>query len=204
MERPLEPVSAEEYRGFKIYTFFDGEPEDPREWDNLGTMACIHEDYYLGDQHGFQNLNDLTAAFDKPFDGITLPLFLSRIHNLSIHVGSPPAGQGNSTLVGYIYVSRKDVLAEYNWRRLTHSRAQRVEEYLSNEIEVYNQYLANEVYGFQIEGPDGSLIDSCRGGYFGDPESHMIPECKTIIDSVIAAREVKAEPHYLCLRVVLP
>lgn len=38
-----------EYRGFNINIYLDDMAEDPRDWDNIGTMYCVHRDYPLGD-----------------------------------------------------------------------------------------------------------------------------------------------------------
>ena len=37
------------YKGYIIKIFQDEMAENPREWDNLGTMVCFHPDYNLGD-----------------------------------------------------------------------------------------------------------------------------------------------------------
>ena len=38
---------------------------------------------------------------------------------------------------------------------------------MEGEVETFNQYLNNDVYGFTIEDEDGNVIDSC-GGFYGD------------------------------------
>lgn len=52
----------EKYRGFTIKVEDDPEPNDPREWDNLGTMICAHRRYILGDEQdrgSFDSLEDM-------------------------------------------------------------------------------------------------------------------------------------------------
>jgi len=46
-----ECIHEEEYRGFtiKVYPDYD-EHNNPRDWDNLGTMVCWHKRYTLGDE----------------------------------------------------------------------------------------------------------------------------------------------------------
>ena len=36
----------------------DSEPDDPRNWDNMGTMVCWHRRHTLGDKHDYQDPND--------------------------------------------------------------------------------------------------------------------------------------------------
>jgi len=46
--------------------------------------------------------------------------------------------------------------------------ANRAEEMLREEVEVYDQYVRGDVYGFILETPEGELMDSCYGFYGND------------------------------------
>ena len=37
----------------------DVDAEDPRNWDNLGTMICFHRRYSLGDKHDYSCSEDV-------------------------------------------------------------------------------------------------------------------------------------------------
>ena len=39
-----------EYKGFEIEICRDENAESPRDWDNIGTMVCLHNNYTLGDE----------------------------------------------------------------------------------------------------------------------------------------------------------
>jgi hypothetical protein len=43
----------EKYKGYEFEIKSDFEPENPREWDNLGTMKRYHSRYNLGDKHKY-------------------------------------------------------------------------------------------------------------------------------------------------------
>ena len=45
----------------------DKSPDDPRNWDNVGTMVCFHKRYNLGDKHNWHDPQDflLTTALGK-------------------------------------------------------------------------------------------------------------------------------------------
>lgn len=45
----MHAIETEEYRGLTIKIYPDDDPMSPRECDNLGTMACWHRRYNLGD-----------------------------------------------------------------------------------------------------------------------------------------------------------
>jgi len=44
---------------YRVEIVIDDEPPNPRDWDNLGTMACWHKSYSLGDKHSFDDPIDL-------------------------------------------------------------------------------------------------------------------------------------------------
>jgi len=45
-----EAYDTIEYRGFNINIYQDEMAEDPRDWDNIGHMACTHSHYDFGDK----------------------------------------------------------------------------------------------------------------------------------------------------------
>lgn len=50
---------TEEYKGHRIEIVGDPDPESPREWDNLGTMTCLHSRYDLGDKHSHKSAEEI-------------------------------------------------------------------------------------------------------------------------------------------------
>ena len=47
----MEYVKSFKHAGLMVRIAYDSDPEDPREWDNLGTMICWHNRHNLGDEH---------------------------------------------------------------------------------------------------------------------------------------------------------
>ena len=70
-----EPV-YEATKGNKVFRVFrDENPENPRKWDNFGTMVCFHRRYTLGDErdyldplHFLQSLTFDIKCSDKAWD----------------------------------------------------------------------------------------------------------------------------------------
>lgn len=56
-----------DYKGCEIEIYFDDDSEDPRNWDNLGTMVCSHRRYSLGDEQFNKNRIDYYSSFDELF-----------------------------------------------------------------------------------------------------------------------------------------
>jgi hypothetical protein len=57
---------------YLIQIDYDDDPQDPREWDNLGTMACWHRKYNLGDEQPKEDVDvfvtQLVGEFWKDID----------------------------------------------------------------------------------------------------------------------------------------
>ena len=151
---------------YRLKIEHDCDPQSPREWDNLGTMVCWHRNYNLGDE---QPSEDPQEYIDALAPHISLPLYLYDHGGITMSTGSF-ACPWDSGQVGFIYVSIAKVKAEYGWKVLTAKRRKQIEQYLRNEVQTYDHYLTNNVYGFTVEQWDGvewGHEDSCWG-FFGD------------------------------------
>lgn len=108
---------------------------------------------------------------------VMLPLFLYDHSGLAMSTSSGRFRVFDSAgwdwgQVGFIYVTRANVLKEYSAKRLTKSLREKVLGVLRSEVEVYDQYLRGDIYGFTIETVDGEHINSCWGFYGHDPKKN--------------------------------
>ena len=95
---------------------------------------------------------------------VILPLYLYDHSGLRMSTGgfSCPWDSGQ---VGWIYCTKQTVIKEYgDWTVESVTKATKCME---QEVETYSEYLAGEVYGYQVIDCDGEVLDSCWG-YFGD------------------------------------
>lgn len=170
-------AARDEAKGIVLRIVPDGDPVNPREWDNLGTMVCWHRRYQLGDPNPFRKprnfLEGLAVEFgmderraerirdDELLDyierhAIVLPLYLYDHSGLAMATGTQafraidPVGWDWGQ-VGWIYASKARVRQEYNAKKVTKRIRQRVIQVLQGEVECYGQYLAGEVYGYVVE-----------------------------------------------------
>lgn len=148
--------TVKEQAGIKLCIGYDEWAESPREWDNLGTMACFHSRYILGDKHSLsiEEVKDITESSDY----LSLPLYLYDHGGISIRTRSFPC-LFDSGQVGVIFVSRDKLKTEH----LAHKTDAEIYEYLSNEVKIYDQYLNGDNYFYQIEDQFGNCLDSCSG-----------------------------------------
>jgi hypothetical protein len=167
----------------------DNDAESPRSWDNLGTMACAHKRYNLGDEDGTREalqiiykhlsdkqldemgfddgeLPDIQAALEKTGQVIMLPLYLYDHSGITMSTSSFSC-RWDSGQVGFIYVTKEKVRKEYGWKLLTKERIAKIEAILKGEVEVYDQYLTGDVWGFEVIEDD--KVDSCWGFFGSSP-----------------------------------
>lgn len=145
----------------------DEDPENPRQWDNMGTMFCLHDRYNLGDEHDLDSEQILEMVARK--DVFSLPLYLydhSGITMSTSDAGWPFNCRWDTGMVGYICVTKEAVRKEYQCERISAKRRVQALALLKSEVETYDQYLRGDVWGYVVEDEDGEHVDSC-GGYFG-------------------------------------
>lgn len=169
--------------------------QSPREWDNLGTMVCAHRRYNLGDSDGLDkarelivqhfseewldregfdltHVPDVQAALERTGKAILLPLYLYDHSGITMNTTGFHC-PWDSGQVGFIFVSKQDVRNEFGWKKLTQGRIQMIQTCLKGEVEVYDQYLTGDVWGFEVV-EDGEVTDSCWGFFGSDPLTNGI------------------------------
>lgn len=193
----MDKVFSVEKDGKLLIVVRDEEPDNPRNWDNLGKMICFHRRYKLGDEHNFKSARDFLeqlvfelhgdkygtyeALADMSLDellelveekAVILPLYFYEHSLVSIStrsfVGRAQHAECDSCQVGWIYVAYNDVLKEFRAKEMTPELRRKAEKILESEVEVYDLYLRGEVFGYIINDERGNTVDSCFGFYGED------------------------------------
>ena len=179
---------------YKTYTLESGDileihidesPESPREWDNLGTVACSHKNYDLSDRFapkvnpeatGCSNWDEVEQYLIKKEGAkVILPIYMIDHGGISLSTTSFN-DRWDSGQVGFIYATVEKIKSEYSCKRITKSMLKKVEKILEAEIKTYNEYVSGEVYGYKlmkvidIENDEREEEDSCWG-YYGGPDN---------------------------------
>ena len=152
--------------GITLKIGYDENPENPRNWDNAGTMVCFHRRYFLGDRHNYNNLQDFFESKEYRNAYAIKPLFLYDHSGLAIstesYVGKIPYAEWDSMQVGFILITKDDVKKKIGIEP-TKENKNRIEKMLESEVETYNNYLGGSVYEFQVLDEEKNVIDSCGG-----------------------------------------
>jgi len=179
------------HKGITIRIQQDEDPMNPRsEFSNLGKMVCFHKQYNLGDKHNWQSedyagWDEMEAAIRKQEKvAVILPLFLMDHSGLSMRCSSDTFRACDSAgwdwgQVGFIYVAREDVLKEYG--KVTRATLKQAEQVLRGEVEVYDQYLTGDIWGYTVD-PDGE--DESLWGMFG--YEYCVQEAKDVAERIAA------------------
>ena len=177
------------------YSLGDVQPEcDTQEyladligWDDEKQEAVY--DYWFNRAEGSDEERHTTARnkleervaeeFDRLF--ISLQIYLYDHGSITINTSgySCPWDSGQ---LGLIYVSKEKVRQEYGIKHVTKAWEDKIQGYLDQEVQVYDQYLTGDVWGFQVfEVPEGvdpeelgeeeiealEEVESCFG-FFGE------------------------------------
>jgi len=154
--------------------------DSPRGWDNLGTMACWHGRYILGDEQPRVSPEEFTK--DLPKGTLILPLYLYDHSGITIST-SPFSCPWDSGQVGIIYVTPEKLMEQFSVNELTEETLKKATEVLQSEVNTYDQYLQCDVWGYILENEcgecgqsTGESEESCFGFYgdcLDDIKSHL-------------------------------
>jgi hypothetical protein len=153
----------------------DESAESPREWDSITTMICFHKRYTLGDKHSYRSedfgsWDELREQIEEDYNVLLiLPLMLHDHSGISMSIGN--SSGWDSGQVGWIFIANdvEESLAELFEDRLT--------EIIKADVEVYDQYLQGDTYGYQLiekvpcetcSHVEERVVDSCWGFYGHD------------------------------------
>lgn len=186
-----EAIQTEEYKEYTISIYSDDDGENPRDWNNLGKMVCFYNRYNLGDKHklSVEELQKIVARKDV----IAIPLFLYDHSGISMSTGRgyPFNDPWDSGQVGYIYVDYDTIRKEYNIKHITKAWRAKVEKYLDQEVETYNQYLTGDVYGYVVENDRGENIESCWGIFGREGIKKGIVDGQYAVDADIESEKIQ-------------
>ncbi len=151
----------------------DEDPLNPRvDYDPLGKMVCFHRRYNLGDAHNidhsdFNGWDEMEEHLTKAHGAvIILPLFLYDHSGITLQT-IPFSCPWDSGQVGFIYMDRTTILnsAPGNPKILTKAAKVWAAQCLLAEVQLYDQYLTGDVWGYVIEDSEGNEVESCWGFY---------------------------------------
>jgi hypothetical protein len=178
----MELVEEFQHEGLTVQIFYDDMPDSPRQWDNLSHLALSHENYTLANEadidfNAYGSWDELQDALKHEYGAkIILPVQGYEHGGLAISVSeSHDAWDGGQ--LGFVYCTAEDIKREYHVQRVSAKLRREIVQVLTSEVEVYNDYINGNVYGYVILDEDGEELDSCWGIYGYD---YAVSEAKSI------------------------
>lgn len=169
--------STANYKNHIITIERDPDPINPRrDYDLFGTFAAFHRRYDLGDKEHGLTVEDC-QRIGASEDYISLPVYLYDHSGLAVST-SPFGCSWDSGQLGLIFISREQIRKEYGVSRISKKLERKVINILQNEIDIYNQYLQGDVWGYTIE-KDSEEKDS-SWGFFG--ADYCLEQAKIVVD----------------------
>ena len=174
-ERTIDEKYWWKHKTVKIY--YDDDPPDPRDFDNLGTIVAWHNSYIF-DEDGrkeFGEPNDF-LLWEEDNECVFLPVFLLdhsglRISTTSSQFRAVDQAGWDWGQLGWIYITRHDAEKEFASLDIPWSEIEeRSEKILRQDIETLDDVYTGNVLGFVIEDGEGNHVDSCWGFYGYEPE----------------------------------
>jgi hypothetical protein len=168
------------YKDYEISIEQDDNPLNPREDANLGRMFCRHPRYHLGDEPQADRTEVLDILEGRRKDVVALPLFLYDHSGITMNTTgfSCPWDSG---MVGTIYADYKKIRSWLGVKRITKAVIEKVKESLRSEVQVYDDYISGNVYGYVIT-KNGEQMKSCWGYNYDD----AFNEAKAMVDNMMS------------------
>lgn len=139
----------------------DNDLENPREHENLGTLACAHRRMTLGDVQIKSSPDEYEASL--PSNSLIVPVYMYEHGGVALST-SPFSCPWDSGQVGIYHVSPARLIEEYGADN-EETRAQ-AKSVIDIELSVYQSYLNGEGWLFEITDAQGNEVSSC-GGFLG-------------------------------------
>lgn len=194
-------ITTTDGRKLRLVIEQDEFPEDPRSWDNIGTMLCCHRDYQLGDCNSNKETEEQLAEIcrkygksDEEIDEMTfteevqfildqdnvcgLPLYITDHSGISMQTYRFDAW--DSSFVGLIFVEKDFYLAQMCLKDAKDWKS-KAKETLEGEVKTYSDFLEGNVYGWTLYEPTVVIRQSMDGKEL----SRTIDEEGEVVDSMV-------------------
>lgn len=168
----------------KLKIIYDDDAQNPRKcFDTLCTI--LSSDDRFADVH-IKSREELEQwKSDNPIV-LEFPLYAYEHSNVSLSISDdyPFNDKWDAGQIGIIVVTRNSMKDIMDYSNLTKKRAENLKKLVESEIEIFNDYINGNVYGFEIvktvtcdlEHEHDELLDSCWGFYGYDFEKNGISD----------------------------
>lgn len=167
----MHTIETAQHAGRTVNVYIDDDPQNPRtEYDCASLIVHWHRRYDFGRRVSSETTEETIREWAADRADVILailPLFLYDHGGLVLRCGAfgDPFDSGQ---VGFVYIDKK-TSDTMGYEDLSTAEYEAI---LRQEIQTYNHYLSGEVYGYEVVGAAGDVLESC-GGFVGDAKFCM-------------------------------
>lgn len=184
MSKPYETIKLD--HGIVIKILNDDSAENPiKEFDCEAAVSVWHRNYDFGNnsrfttaeafEEHFREQNHALHLAKNPGDRIyRLPVYLYDHSGLTVST-SPFSCPWDSGQVGWVWATRTTAMELWG---IMDGNQEAIEKILISTVNLLNDYLTGNVYGYVVEDAEGNVLESCWG-FYGNPDENVIPEAKS-------------------------
>src|SRR3989304_932775 len=159
-----KPVLQEEYKGYVIKIWQDEMPENPREWDNIAHFYFWHRHYDIGDKHSYsvEEFQEIAKKHKNKWFAFPVTMYDHSGIGFSLSRTSYPFNcPWDSMQVGWIIINKSDLKKNFP-KLLQEEYAAKALEIAQAELDVYNDHVQGNVYGYEIIKPRTDECITCK------------------------------------------
>lgn len=129
--------------------------------DDLVTIGYTSTRHCLGTK---RCTADELAAIEKS-GAIWLPVY-AYVHSGTTIATTPFSCSWDSGQCGIAWMSKEAAIANWGKKAMTPKVREKAIAYIEGHVKTFDQWVQGDVWGYQIMGEDGEVVDSCWG-FFG-------------------------------------
>lgn len=152
-----------EHNGYTVKLIADEDAQSPEEYGDDGIFVVTTRNRYFEVLHDKQDARACMEDKDLRQRYWIFPV-QAYIHSgvaLSLGTQGQFSDPWDSGHIGFVFCAK----SEWRYRTRETRRCVSARKAAETHIEVWNQYLSGDVWGYVIETPEGEDVDSCWGFY---------------------------------------
>lgn len=163
-----EHVYADKKVGkYTVQVLQDFDPMSPEDWEQDAILACFHNRYVIGPDHGY-SIDEVKRIAKDEKNYFSLPVYAYIHSGITISTGSFSC-PWDSGQVGIVFIEKSKVREIFGIKRISPKIKQRAFNLLKGTVEDWDNFLTGDVYGFVVKDENDEVIDSCWG-FYGDTD----------------------------------
>jgi hypothetical protein len=164
-ENKMSTYTAETFKhnGYTVEIIADPDAQSPEEYGDDGIFIVTTRNRYFERLHNGEDAKGCMEDKELCKRYWIFPVY-AYIHGgvaLSLGRGGQFSDMWDSGQIGFVFAAK----SEWRYENRTTKNCVSARKAAESHVEVWNQYLSGDVWGFEIKDANGNDVDSCWGFY---------------------------------------